>query len=216
MARQIKNRLPKKSIAVVVDGKDEKIYVYKAKEHSTNELLKRSKVKPEISDRKKSVELFRYAQDRLSEGYTQVVLIIDLDNIKKDEKDFIKFRSLYEKYLAVNNGTHRGRQINWMKKLVVLINNPCLEYWYLLHFSKTTKFYDCYASLKMDLVKIDELKDYEKTEKYYTNSPDIFLRLGGLQGLETARANSKGSHFSLSTCYSVGISEMGRFFDLFE
>lgn len=96
-----------------------------------------------------------------------------------------------------------------------MINNPCLEYWYLLHFRKTNKFYDAFEpELKADLRKIACMENYEKSESFYNQSPDIYHRLGAEEGIATARKNS--SPFDLTTCRSNGCSEMHRLFDLLD
>ncbi len=59
---------------------------------------------------------------------------------------------------------------------MVLINNPCLEIWFLLHFKFTSKpFKDCSETENM-LKRY--LSDYEKSQKYYKNRRlDIYKRL---------------------------------------
>ncbi len=96
-----------------------------------------------------------------------------------------------------------------------MINNPCLEYWYLLHFRKTNKFYDAFEpELKADLRKIACMENNEKSESFYNQSPDIYHRLGAEEGIATARKNS--SPFDLTACRSNGCSEMHRLFDFLD
>ncbi|WP_394801476.1 RloB domain-containing protein [Belliella filtrata] len=66
-----------------------------------------------------------------------------------------------------------------MKKhenVIVIINNPCLEFWFLLHFENSSKFFDTCAKAETKLKQY--LKDYEKTQKYFTKQDsDIYLKL---------------------------------------
>ena len=65
-----------------------------------------------------------------------------------------------------------------------------------------------------DLTAIPMLSDYEKTNTYYMKRPNIFLRLGGDDGLKQARKNA--IPFNIEYCQNQGISEMNRFFDFFD
>ncbi len=217
MARITKNKKSNVSIALVVDGKDEKWYMAKVKEHYPCAVLKSVKIKPELPSHKKVQELFDLAKAKLDEDYSFVILIFDLDEPLKDAVEMSKFNELYQKYILAKGNKLSGQQIKkygWMKNMLLVVNNPCLEYWYLLHFCKTTKHYSEYKILKTELKLLPRLSDYEKTEKYYNSHPDIYERLGGDSGLKTARKNAVS--FDCDTCYSQGCSEMNRIFDYFD
>lgn len=217
MARERKNKQAHAAIALVVDGKDEKWYTNRVKDHYSCNALKGIKIKPELPDQKKIQELFDYAKSKLEKGYTFVVLILDLDEPLKDSKEFMKFKELYEKYLCAQNNSLVGRQktnYGWMKNILLVVNNPCLEYWYLLHYRKTTKFFANFAALCPELHKIPELAQYEKCEAYYNCHPDIYERLAKNNGLENARKNARP--FDLDNCKSQGGSEMNLMFDFFD
>lgn len=217
MARERKLRQGHPAIALIVDGKDEKWYVDRVKEHYPCTALKAIKIKPELPERKKIQDLFDLAKGKLEEEYTFVVLIIDLDEPLKDINEFNKFKELYTKYVAAQSNSLVGRQksnYDWMKNLLLIVNNPCLEYWYLLHYSKTTKFFSDFAALSPTLHKIPDLSEYEKCERYYNNHPDIYERLNKNNGLTTARTNA--IPFDLGTCTNQGCSGMNLMFDYFD
>lgn len=217
MARRINNIKTNDSIALVVDGKDEKWYMEKVKEHYTCSKLKNTKIKPELPSKKKVQDLFDLAKAKLDEGYYFVILILDMDAPLKDAGEMSKFKELYHKYILAKENKLSGQQkkkYGWMKNMLLVVNNPCLEYWYLLHFYKTTKHYSEYKVLKPELKLIPRLSDYDKNEKYYNSHPDIYERLGGDSGLKTARKNAVS--FDCDTCYSQGCSEMNRIFDYFD
>ena len=217
MARKCNPRPSHNAVALIVDGKDEKWYIDKVKDHYPCEALKTIKVKPELPVRKKVQELFDFAKTKLSEGYTSVVLIFDMDEPLKDDKEFSKFKELYAKYLAIQNKVLTGRQKTkyaWMNNLLLIVNNPCLEYWYLLHYRKTTKFFADYATLIPELRRIPELAQYEKCENYYNCRPNIYERLGKNNGLNRARQNA--IPFNINNCSTQGCSEMNLMFNYFD
>ena len=215
MTRIINKRALRETVAIIVDGEDEKWYIAKAKEYYPNESIRRSKLKPEMVQKKKCKDLFSAAKEKLSEGFSFVVLILDFDTIHRDPYEYSYFCDIYQRYQGVKNKAGRKND-KWMANLRVLINNPCLEYWYLLHFKSTSKFYAQYEDLKRDLRGIKQLKDYDKCEDYYLKTPDIFTRLGGVSGLSTARSNMAKNAFCISTCLAKGASEMGLLFDFFD
>lgn len=217
MARERKRRNGRESIAIVVDGKDEKWYINKVKLHYPCATLKTVRIKPELPERKKIQELFDFAKGKLDEDYTFVLLIIDMDEPLKDSREFEKFKDLYSKYVLAREDKLAGRQktiYGWMKKILVIINNPCLEYWYILHYHKTTKFFPDFAAMYKELRRIPELSQYEKCEAYYNNHPDIYERLEKNNSLNNARKNALP--FNLDTCNSQGGSEMNLMFDYFD
>ena len=217
MARELNKRKAEVAIALIVDGEDEKWYINKVKEHYPCEAVKSIKVKPELPERKKVQELFDFAKNKLDKGFSFVILVFDFDGPLKDHREMVKFKELYLKYLAAQNNTLTGRQkslYGWMKDMLCIVNNPCLEYWYLLHYRKTTRFYLDFAALRPDLSKIPEFAQYDKSEEYYNCHPDIYERLAKNNGLEKARRNAV--RFDINNCTNHGGSEMNLIFDYFD
>ena len=101
-----------------------------------------------------------------------------------------------------------------MNNLLLIVNNPCLEYWYLLLYRKTTKFFADYATLLPELRRIPELAQYEKCENYYNCRPNIYERLGKNNGLNRARQNA--IPFNINNCSTQGCSEMNLMFNYFD
>lgn len=208
MSRKINKRKGNTTIAVIVDGQDEKWYMEKVKRHYPCAALEHISIKPELPTKKKVNELFDLAKKKVEEENSMVLLIIDLDEILKTKTELNNFKNQYTKYQNIRQGKP-ARAYGWMKKLYVIVNNPCLEYWYLLHFSPTRKIYADYAELKKDLRRIPELSTYEKTREYYNSMPDIYKRLE--QRLENARSNA--TPFDVAQCTTQGCSEMQEVFD---
>lgn len=65
---------------------------------------------------------------------------------------------------------------------MIIVNNPCLEFWLLLHFEATSKYFDtCEGAEK-------QLKDYEKTQKQ-TNLDSYSKNNNSLRSKRRASAN---------------------------
>lgn len=214
--RKVKSRGFRNAIVVIVDGEDEKWYVEKVKEHYPSKTLKETSIKPEFPEKKRVDNLFAFAKQKTEQEYNKVVLILDMDTILSDGQEFEKFKLYFEKYQEVLNENLSPRQkskYGWMEKLLLIVNTPCLEFWYLLHFGKTTKFYADYDALKPALRRLPGFEAYEKREGFYKKSPDIYNRLGGLDGVLAACNNAE--QFSLDDAKSKGVSEMYKFFKFF-
>ena len=50
-------------------------------------------------------------------------------------------------------------------EIQIIVSNPCFEFWYLLHFQYTTKFFKDYPAVKTALTAY--LSDYEKAGDVY-------------------------------------------------
>ncbi len=207
--RESKKRKLNSSIAILVDGQTEKWYIEQVKRYYNPAKLRNVSVKPDLPSSKKVEQLFETAKEKLAKEYAKVLLVIDLDEIVKYPEELAVFKTYYTHYIAAINGC-APQDYQWMEKLKVIVNNPCLEYWYLLHFRKTTKYYPRYEpELKRDLQKCTEMKDYEKTHDYYTKRPEIYVRLA--DNLAVARINAQ--KFCTDECLEKGCSEMNQLFD---
>lgn len=208
MSRQTKQRKLNNSIAVIADGETEKWYLDKVKVHYPCKSLKSLRIEPQLPQKKRIDELVDMAEEKVKEGYLKVILLVDFDEVLANEKEFAKFKQFHQDYCNTNHD-------KWMDKLLLIVNNPCLEYWHLLHFNRTNKFYGAFSEMERDLKK--NLPDYNKSEKYYCGTPDIYTRLGSHEGLSKARNNVKPLlPFDIQTCKEKGISEMSKVFDCFD
>jgi hypothetical protein len=177
----MKTRKFKQSYLFVVEGETE-IWYFQMLKRNEKEIIKNINLVPEIPTKKSIEEQYEIIIKNLNVGYDKIFWIVDLDKILENSNKTKKGNlSDIEKFK-----NYRTDLIN--KKVIVVVNNPCLEFWFLLHFKYTSKsFKDC-DDLQKELKK--HLKDYKKTEKYYTkNDNDIYLRLK--EHLNTALENSK-------------------------
>jgi hypothetical protein len=192
----------KKTYAIIVDGQTEFWYFQMLLRNNRSLSVH---LKPEIPQKKKLVDQFEIVKEN-AKHYDKVIWIVDLDVIvaennktKKGEKPIlIQFRDYCEELKKNRNVT-------------VLVNNPCFEYWLLLHFESTTKFFSkCDDAIKQ-LKK--HLPYYAKTSKFYTKEDnDIYLILKFRLKNAIANAKKTGS-FSFDNPHT-GICEMFNFFTL--
>lgn len=165
---------------IVIDGKTEKWYLDLYKEKNS---LKNFKVDPELCKKRTLKEQFQTIEENLN-NYLSIIWVIDFDVILKEtcetpkgEKTKISEFREYMELLKKHENVH------------ILINVPCLEYWYLLHIKNTSKYYTCYNDLEKEF-KNTILDGYEKTEKFYKQkNKDIYTKLQPF--LEKAITNAK-------------------------
>lgn len=188
------------AFAFVLDGDTEVWYLQMLKR---NERDLNINIEPKLPSKKSISEQFKMVQG-LAEDYTKVFWIVDYDVIAKETREgkkgiesseqlFIRLKEKAEKY----------------ENVIVIINNPCIEFWFLLHFERTSRFFTDCNSAEKQLKK--HLSDYEKTRKYFTKQDsDIYLRLK--DKLSNAKVNSKKLKFDKYNT-SKAICEMNSLFE---
>lgn len=157
------------SFALVVDGETEVWYLQMLKR---NERDIRVNIKPEIPNKKSVEEQYNLVCDLSGKEFIKVFWVIDLDTVIKEDNEAPKGKKsplkTFEEY--------RTDLITNYPNVVVIVNNPCIEFWFLLHFEKTSKYLDTCSSAEKQLKK--HLKNYEKTQKFFTKqNDDIYLKL---------------------------------------
>ncbi len=157
------------SFALVVDGETEVWYLQMLKR---NERDIRVSIKPEIPNKKSVEEQYNLVCDLSGKEFTKVFWVIDLDTVIKEDNEAPKGKKsplkTFEEYRTDLNTNYPN--------VVVIVNNPCIEFWFLLHFEKTSKYFNTCSSAETQLKK--HLKNYEKTQKFFTKqNDDIYLKL---------------------------------------
>ena len=176
MNRKRQIRKLRKSYLIIVEGQTEKWYLDLFKKHEQDR-LPRIDIKPEIPKRKKLKEIHEQILDN-EKQYDKVIWIVDLDVIIADNQ-ITEFKKII-------------KNLEKMKKVIVLVNSPCLEFWFLLHHVNTSRFFSKCKNVEKELHKVDILKEYEKTEKYFKSSNDIYNRLKPYQRKAIKNAESLG------------------------
>lgn len=201
-----KNRaIPLKSkptFAVVVDGDCEVWYLQMLKRNERSIVVN---IEPKIPQRKRLSEQYENLI-ALSEENTKVFWVIDFDVITRETKSAkVGSKTALQSFLE-----YKKTIAEKYKNIVIIVNNPCLEFWLLLHFEATSKYFDTCEGAEKQLKK--HLKDYEKTQKYYTKQDnDIYLRLK--PNLADALKNAKALKLFDAENPNKGMSEMQLFFE---
>ena len=157
-----KRKIPfigKSKYAVIIDGETEYWYL---KMIQRNERHSKIDIKPEIPQKKKLIDQYIKVKE-LSNIYDKVIWIVDLDVVIKESKlkEFIKYKHDLEQNI---------------KNSITIINQPCLEYWLLLHFSSSSPNFTICGEAEALLKK--HLTDYSKKQNYFTKqNNDIYLKL---------------------------------------
>jgi len=204
MARRVEkiSKPRKDTFAIIVDGETEVWYFHMLKR---NEPSLQVNIEPKIPQKKRLSEQYEKVI-QLAEDFTKVFWIIDLDVVIKESKASIKGKP--------NQIQQLKSYLNKLKKnydnVITILNNPCLEYWFVLHFEQTTKYFSKCSDAESQLRK--HLKDYKKTQKYFTKQDnDIYLKLKSK--LSTALVNTQRTQRKNIDEIERGICEMNLFFE---
>ncbi len=171
---RVKRQLPFKSktkYAIVLEGECEHWYIQMLKR---NERQLGFDLKPEIPQKKKISDQYEQVKE-LAKTYDKVFWMIDCDVVAAESRLTAKGTEspadLLKKHIAEVEAKYSDR-------IVVIRNNPCLEYWLLLHFEETAApFHSCEAAGKR--LK-GHLPTYEKSRNFFTKQDkDIYLQLKG-------------------------------------
>ena len=187
---------------IVVDGETEVWYFQMLLRNEPNlkvRVLPRIPQKRRLSDQYKNVLV-------IAADATQVFWIIDLDKLVQESRLTKKgVKSPIQEFKEYQNVI-----LNKYSNITIIINNPCFEYWILLHYKSTTKNFNNCAEVEKELKK--HLPDYEKTRNYYIKqNNDIYARLK--QRLPEAIKNSRKTKRNINDNFNKGICEMSVFFE---
>ena len=114
------------SYAILGEGDTERYYVKVLRERLGRNCKIRLIYIPELTTNLSLKEQYKRLTELLSEGeYDKIFWILDADRYIHDKKlvNLIEFIIKAEK-----------------KNIVVIVNNPCIEFWFLLHYQQTTRF----------------------------------------------------------------------------
>ena len=175
--RRGEKRQTQQAFAVVVDGETEYWYLEMLKRNEPNIPFK---IKPQILQKKNIKQQYELVTDLSEEEYDKVFWIVDLDVLLKEEREKRNSTSPLQQFL------NYYKSLSKQKKIVVIVNNPCLEYWFLLHFQKTNKVFTACTDAEKQVSQ--HLEGYEKTEKFFKKDNDIYKQLKPY--LQTARKNA--------------------------
>lgn len=205
-----KRRVPLKNnlrYAIVVDGECEFWYMQMLKR---NEKGLNINLEPRIPQ-KKSLSEQKELIIELSKHYDKVFWIIDFDVILKETRETNKgektplteFKEFYKKIAGDDD---------YKSRVNFVINNPCLELWFLYHFEYTTRYFTSCEKVIDQLKKNKTIGNYSKTQKYFTKqNADIYLKLKPY--LSTAISNAQKLKEVDFDNLESGFTQMNIFFE---
>lgn len=197
------SRIATDTYAFVVDGITEVCYLQMLKR---NERQLNVNIEPKLPHKKTLVDQYELVL-RLATDYTRVFWIVDYDVITKQTKESRKGKETDEELFIRLRG-----KLARVSNVLVIVNNPCIELWFLLHFVQTSKFHSACSSVEKQLKK--HITDYQKSQKYLTRQGnDIYLKLR--KHLPQAKGNSKALGFDMNNTQKA-ICEMNHFFKMKE
>ena len=167
----------KQAFAVVVDGETEYWYLQMLKQNEPDILFN---IAPKILQKKNIDHQYKLVTTLSEEEYDKVFWIVDLDVLLKEEREKRNSTSSLQQFL------NYYKSLSKQQKIVVIVNNPCLEYWFLLHFQMTDKVFTACTNAEKEVSQ--KLKGYEKIEKFFKKDNDIYKQLKPY--LQTAKKNA--------------------------
>ncbi len=150
-------RLTQYRIFILVDGKSEQHYLRALKK---TEDLNQIDLKPELCKRKSITDQCKMLSEQLRH-YDRVIWLVDYDHIAHKGLQ-IKFKDSCDQLKNKDKAC----------KLHILINSPSIEFWYLLHFQQTDRYFPLSTAVESELKR--HLHDYNKCESY---QKEIYGRL---------------------------------------
>jgi ribosomal protein L22 len=140
--RRRRKRIPKKVYLIYVDGESEIAYL-----RTFNSRNSPIKIRPELPNNKALIKQFEDIKDLVTENsYEKIFWLIDGDKVIHDGK-VSTLRQIFSQV---------SKSIFLRNKVMILINNPCLEFWFLLHFKLSGKGYINCNQVIEDLRKISQ------------------------------------------------------------
>ena len=193
------------AFAIVADGETEIWYLQMMKQ---NERQVRLTIKPELPKKKRIEDQCALVCELAQREYDKVFWIVDLDQITKEQREATggkkdPMRTFIECRKKVLHGKKYAKQVR------VIVNNPCLEFWFLLHYTHTDKSFGGYEELAKALKK--HMKDYNKSEGYFKQkNSDIYLKLKPYLNTAIKHSDLLGAFDPQAP--SKAVSEMPLFF----
>ncbi|MQY78815.1 MAG: RloB domain-containing protein [Bacteroidetes bacterium] len=185
--RHIKARKLYPAIAIVGQGITEQIYFIQLRKMEKLSFT----LKPNLPKHSDIKSIVTKAKDLLKKEFDVIFCVIDIDEINRNQV-------VKDQYFELRKRYHNKGNIFFIE------NNPCMEFWFLLHYKETTRFFNNYRQLETELKK--HIADYEKTVIYLTRK-NIYNVLKPFQ--DHARQNAiKGigegkGEFSKSEVYQI-------------
>lgn len=183
--------------SVIVDGDTEIWYLQMMRRNENLPI----KIEPELSKKKSLLEQYRLVEDNV-QIYDKVFWIIDLDAILLEDLQHVRGEKPSESLKRCISKANANKAIH------ILINNPCLEFWFLLHFEFSSKIFTKCIDAEKALKR--HIPTYQKTQGFFTKEhKDIYLQLKPNLGIAIENAAKLGT-------YDHGLGAKAEIYKLFE
>lgn len=193
-----------KIYSILVDGECEIWYFQLMKQYETLPI----DIKPDLPAKKKLKDQYEEVLEYARHS-DKVIWMLDFDTLIKEDRETKKGKK--SKILEFKE---YAEELKTIENVEVLVNTPCLEYWYLLHFKETAKYFPSCESVVNELKKHDCLKDYKKTEKYYKKKDnDIYKKIKEFQNDAIIRAKKLGAFDFVNA--ETAKAEIYKMFEIF-
>ena len=154
-----KTKQLKKSIGIVGEGLTERMYF----DYIRSNRRYVFSLKPDLPSHTDYNHIFAKAKEMVRKGFDLVFCVLDIDTILQN-RGLQDFQSACKR--LPNN-------------IVPITSNPCIEFWFLLHFMQNPKrrvYNSCESLINESLRKY--VPKYEKTEAYFSTSQSQFQNGG--------------------------------------
>ncbi len=137
----------RKSIYVIGEGLTEKHYFQHLKRVKGYSCI----VRPRFFSSKNSIYYLAKRTDELLLAEVTVICAFDSDVSQRNKEE----RERLQKFIKEYSGN---------EKVIICDSLPSIEFWFLLHFKITNKFFQNYSTIRNELRKY--ILGYDKTEKF--------------------------------------------------
>lgn len=149
MARNLKTQPRRETVAIVGDGQTERIYFADVKDTDRPENLS---IFPDYPRRIGSyIGVLKRATELVDKDFDRIYALIDMDKVIQDNQ-----LAAYQQAKAQASD----------RDIVVLENNPCFEFWLLLHFIHTGKLFQNCGEVEFEIKKAGRIPSYNKSKKF--------------------------------------------------
>ncbi len=185
--RKRRNINQKKGIFIIGEGLTEQYYFTHLKKINNYKCI----VKPRFFG-KTDISQIEKAVKKLLLGDVMVICVFDADVSKRNAAENEKLKKFKKQY-------------NNEKCIIICDSLPSIEFWFLLHFVKTNKYFANSSAVENELKK--HLKGYCKTQKYLQNTKwveNLSLKLNtALNNVEALDFNEEISYSNIYKAFGV-------------
>ena len=146
-------RMVKRSVVVICEGMTERHYIESLRVHKRY----RFALKPSLAKHTDVHAIQKMVENALKEAEKSdyVICLMDADRLRQYKKENEKYERMIQK-------------LRKHKNFIPIRTYPCLEFWFLLHFSPGDKLYYNSDSVVKELQAY--LPDYAKTDEYLSKN----------------------------------------------